>query len=76
LLYAWALWPVRGFGLFVSALCALMLVATPVVGAHYFIDVLGGFAVAVAAIAVSRRLVARCASRVAGSSRPAALASA
>lgn len=76
LLYAWALWPVRGFGLFVSALCVLMLVATPVVGAHYFIDVLGGFAVAVAAIAISRRWVARCASRAVGSGQPAALASA
>jgi membrane-associated phospholipid phosphatase len=76
LLYAWALWPVRGFGLFVSALCVLMLAATPVVGAHYFIDVLGGFAVAVAAIAISRRLVARRAGVAVGSGQAAAFVSA
>jgi membrane-associated phospholipid phosphatase len=74
LMYAWALWPVRGFGLFVAALCVLMLVATPVVGAHYFIDVLGGFAVAVAALAVSRCMVARLASRAVRSGQAAALA--
>jgi membrane-associated phospholipid phosphatase len=76
LLYAWALWPVRGFGLFVSALCVLMLVATPVVGAHYFIDVVGGFAVAVAAIAVSRLAAVRLGRVVMGSAQSTALASA
>jgi membrane-associated phospholipid phosphatase len=63
LIYAWALWPVRGFGLFLAALNVVMLVATPVIGAHYFVDVLGGIAVAVAAImaahAVSERLASQ-----------------
>ncbi len=76
LLYAWALWPVRGFGQFVSALCAMMLVATPVVGAHYFIDVLGGMAVAAAAIWISRRIAARLANHAAPSGQTAALAAA
>ncbi len=76
LLYAWALWPVRGFGQFVSTLCAMMLVATPVVGAHYFIDVLGGMAVAAAAIWISRRIAARLASQAVRPDPAAALAAA
>jgi membrane-associated phospholipid phosphatase len=76
LLYAWALWPVRGFGAFVSALCAMMLVATPVVGAHYFIDVVGGMAVAAAAIWISRRIAARLASQAVRPDPAAALAAA
>ena len=76
LLYAWALWPVRGFGIIVAAGCVVMLVATPVVGAHYFIDVLGGMAVAVAAIWISRRVVARLADQAAPAGQTAALAAA
>jgi len=55
-LFAWALWPVRGFGPFALALNAVMLLATPVVGAHYVIDVVGGIAVAWASIVVAARI--------------------
>jgi len=49
-LYMWALWPVRGLGGIAAALNLLMIAATPVIGAHYVIDVAGGIAVAAAAI--------------------------
>jgi membrane-associated phospholipid phosphatase len=39
-----------------AALNALMLAATPPIGGHYLVDTLAGLAVAVVAIAVSRRL--------------------
>ena len=38
----WALWPVRGFGVLAVAMNVLMIAATPVIGAHYVIDVIGG----------------------------------
>jgi len=49
-LYMWALWPVRGLGGIAAALNLLMIAATPVIGAHYVIDVAGGIAVAAASI--------------------------
>jgi membrane-associated phospholipid phosphatase len=49
-LYMWALWPVRGIGGLAVALNLLMIAATPVIGAHYMIDVFGG--VALAAISI------------------------
>ncbi|MDH2349079.1 phosphatase PAP2 family protein [Bradyrhizobium sp. SSUT112] len=49
-LYMWALWPVRGIGGIAAALNLLMIAATPVIGAHYIIDVAGGIAVAAASI--------------------------
>jgi membrane-associated phospholipid phosphatase len=49
-LYMWALWPVRRIGGIVAALSVLMIAATPVIGAHYIVDVAGGIAVAVASI--------------------------
>jgi len=49
-LYMWALWPVRGLGGLAVALNLLMIAATPVIGAHYMIDVFGG--VALAAISI------------------------
>ncbi|MBK3660279.1 phosphatase PAP2 family protein [Bradyrhizobium diazoefficiens] len=49
-LYMWALWPVRGIGGIVAALSLLMIAATPVIGAHYIVDVAGGIALAVASI--------------------------
>jgi membrane-associated phospholipid phosphatase len=45
-LYMWALWPVRGIGGLAVALNLLMIAATPVIGAHYMIDVFGGVALA------------------------------
>ena len=58
-IYAWALWPVRGFGPLAFALNAIMLVATPVTGAHYVVDVIGGVIVAWASIALARRIAER-----------------
>ncbi|EHR05519.1 phosphatase PAP2 family protein [Bradyrhizobium sp. WSM471] len=49
-LYMWALWPVRGLGGIAAALNLLMIAATPVIGAHYVIDLAGGIAVAAASI--------------------------
>jgi membrane-associated phospholipid phosphatase len=49
-LYMWALWPVRRLGGIAAALNLLMIAATPVIGAHYIVDVIGGVALAVAAI--------------------------
>lgn len=62
-LYAWALWPVRWMRPIALLANGAMLAATPVDGAHYFIDIFAGIAVAVLAIvaaqAMSRRLAAR-----------------
>ncbi len=49
-LYMWALWPVRGIGGIAAALNLVMIAATPVIGAHYIIDIAGGIAVAAASI--------------------------
>jgi PAP2 superfamily len=50
ILYGWALWPVRWARPFNLALNGVMLVATPICGGHYLMDVLAGVAVAIAAI--------------------------
>jgi membrane-associated phospholipid phosphatase len=52
----------------------VMLVATPVIGAHYFVDVFGGIAVAVAAIMVAHAVSAQLADQVVRSGQPSALA--
>jgi len=49
-LYMWALWPVRRIGGIAAALNLLMIAATPVIGAHYIIDVAGGIALAMGSI--------------------------
>jgi membrane-associated phospholipid phosphatase len=49
-LYMWALWPVRGIGVVAAAMNVLMIAATPVIGAHYVIDVIGGVLLAVICI--------------------------
>ncbi|WP_426613583.1 phosphatase PAP2 family protein [Bradyrhizobium sp. McL0616] len=49
-LYVWALWPVRRIGGIAAALNLLMIAATPVIGAHYIIDVAGGIALAAGSI--------------------------
>jgi membrane-associated phospholipid phosphatase len=49
-LYMWALWPVRRIGGIAAALNLLMIAATPVIGAHYIVDVAGGIALAAASI--------------------------
>lgn len=58
-LYMWALWPVRGLGGIAAALNLLMIAATPVIGAHYMIDVIGGVALAAASIFAAKLYLER-----------------
>ena len=54
-LYAWALWPVRGFIRYAaSGINGLMLASTPVIGAHYMIDVIAGVLLAALAILLAK----------------------
>jgi membrane-associated phospholipid phosphatase len=53
--YMWALWPVRGFASLSIVTNTLMIVATPVVGAHYMIDVIGGILLAAGSILLAER---------------------
>ena len=52
-LYLWAFWPVRWVGPAAAVVNIVMLLATPVVGGHYFVDIFAGIAVAVGAIAAA-----------------------
>ena len=58
-LYLWALWPVRRLGGIAAAMNVWMIIATPVIGAHYMIDVVGGIALA----AISIRAASYCRDR-------------
>jgi membrane-associated phospholipid phosphatase len=61
-LYLWALWPVRWFRPIAVVANVAMLLATPLGGGHYFVDVFAGVAVAAAAIMAAQwiaRLLAR-----------------
>jgi len=49
-LYLWALWPVRWFRPIAVVANIAMLLATPLGGGHYFVDVFAGIAVAAASI--------------------------
>lgn len=53
-LYIWALWPVRWIAGIAAVLNALMIAATPAIGAHYVIDIVAGIAVAAASIWVTK----------------------
>jgi hypothetical protein len=55
-LYSWALWSVRWLRPVVVVVNGAMLAATPINGGHYFVDVIAGIAIAVAAIAVARQI--------------------
>jgi hypothetical protein len=72
LLYTWAFWPVRWFRPVVVISNGAMLAATPIVGGHYFIDIVAGLAIAalaiVAARMINRRLAARTAVQAAAAS--------
>lgn len=61
ILFVWALWPVAVVRWFALALNAALIAATPFIGAHYFIDLAGGAAVALSAIAAARWLSRRAA---------------
>jgi PAP2 superfamily len=52
-LYLWALWPVHWFRPIAVVANIAMLLATPLAGGHYFIDVLAGIGVSVGAIAAA-----------------------
>jgi membrane-associated phospholipid phosphatase len=49
-LYLWALWPVRYLGGIAAAMNVWMIISTPVIGAHYVIDVIGGVVLAAVSI--------------------------
>jgi hypothetical protein len=55
-LYAWALWPVRWMRPLALLANGAMLVSTPIVGGHYFVDLVAGVVVAVLAILAARRI--------------------
>jgi membrane-associated phospholipid phosphatase len=57
ILFVWALWPIRLLRLPMLVLNSLLIASTPLAGAHYFVDLIGGTAVAFAAIFVTSRLV-------------------
>lgn len=56
-LLTWAAWPNRILRWPILALNLAMLPATIVIGAHYFVDLLAGMAVATLAVLTARRLV-------------------
>lgn len=58
-LYLWAFWPVRWLGPIAAAANVMMLLATPIVGGHYFVDIFAGIAVAVGAIAAATAIAHR-----------------
>ena len=55
-LYLWALWSVWWMRPLALIACSTMLVATPIGGGHFFIDVFAGIAVAVVAIVAALRI--------------------
>ena len=57
-LYLWAFWPVRWIGPIAVVTNVAMLLATFVVGGHYFIDVFAGIAIAAASIMAAKRIAA------------------
>ena len=53
-LYLWAFWPVRWIGPIALVTNIAMLLATPICGGHYFVDVFAGIAIATASIMAAR----------------------
>jgi hypothetical protein len=66
ILYIWAFWPMRWLRTFFVPCNGVMLVATPLGGGHYFVDVIAGIAIAtvaiLAALGISRLRAPRLAS--------------
>ncbi|WP_407148835.1 phosphatase PAP2 family protein [Bradyrhizobium sp. ORS 86] len=62
-LYLWALWPVRVIGIVAAVMNVLMIASTPVIGAHYVIDVIGGVLLALLCIAAANYATALLRSR-------------
>jgi PAP2 superfamily len=53
-LFLWAFWPVRWVGPVAAAINIAMLLATPICGGHYFVDIFAGIATAVVAILAAK----------------------
>jgi len=75
-LYSWALWAARWMRPIVVLANGAMLLATPIVGGHYFIDLFAGAAIAVVAIAAACRVGQILARRQVGSAVAAPIAAA
>jgi membrane-associated phospholipid phosphatase len=59
----WACWPLRWVRLAVIPWNIAMLVATPLGGGHYLVDVLAGMLVAIASIGVTKKISRICSQR-------------
>lgn len=57
ILLIWALWPLRILRFVILPLNLLMIASTPLAGAHYFVDVIGGAIVAFGAIFLTTWMV-------------------
>lgn len=55
-LYLWAFWPMRWFRPLGLLCSGAMILATPIGGGHFFVDVIAGVAVATASIYAARRI--------------------
>lgn len=55
-LYGWALWPLRRLRPLVVLVNGIMLAATPVDGGHYFVDLIAGMTIAIAAIFAAKEI--------------------
>ena len=56
ILFAWALWRTPVAWVFGVILNGLMILATPLAGSHYVIDLVGGTVVAMVAIGIANRI--------------------
>jgi hypothetical protein len=55
-IFVWASWPVRVAKFISLGINAILLLSTPLVGGHYFVDILVGILVGICAIMTSNRL--------------------
>jgi membrane-associated phospholipid phosphatase len=69
MLAVWALWPVRFIRWPTLMLNVLMIASTPIEGAHYFVDVIGGLVVGACAVLVAVRMRDAIGRRWTGSAR-------
>lgn len=67
LLFIWAAWPIRPLKWPITILNIAMLLATPVEGTHYLIDIIAGAGVALVAVAVIRTVAHHFTRRSSGS---------
>lgn len=62
ILYMWSFWPFRWLRLVSVPWNILMIIATPLGGGHYLVDILAGISVATAAIMATRAISTACSS--------------